>query len=87
LLIKFQPQKAINGAKKKSLSDKFWNLDDKPLHRPAQSGAKATALQTLRDISTVTNDAKRLDCVRFTAAFARQRNLTILRQRGLQPML
>jgi hypothetical protein len=34
-----------------------------------QSGAKATAVQTLRDGRTSSKCAKRLDCGAFTAAF------------------
>jgi hypothetical protein len=40
-----------------------------PLRRQ-ESGAKATALQTLRDHRTSPGRAKRLDCGAFTAAFA-----------------
>jgi len=36
-----------------------------------KSGAKATAIQTLRANRTTSCHAERLDCVRFTAAFAR----------------
>ncbi|MEJ0088821.1 MAG: hypothetical protein WDM80_03580 [Limisphaerales bacterium] len=38
-----------------------------------KSGAEATAVQTLRDERALLNRAKRLDCMRFTAAFLRQR--------------
>jgi hypothetical protein len=38
-----------------------------------ESGAKATALQTLRDIENRVTVAKRLECGAFTAAFARTR--------------
>jgi len=41
---------------------------------PSESGAKATAVQTLRDMRTRTNSAKRLDCGAFTADFAPQSN-------------
>src|ERR1700753_1916546 len=34
-----------------------------------KSGAQARALQTLREVSCGSANAKRLDCVRFTAAF------------------
>ena len=37
--------------------------------RPPESGAKATAVQTLRDGPAFSNFAKRLDCGAFTAAF------------------
>jgi hypothetical protein len=36
-----------------------------------ESGAEATALQTLRDGQTYPNRAERLECGAFTAAFAR----------------
>ena len=36
--------------------------------RQNQSGAKATAVQTLRDFLASSNRAKRLDCGAFTAA-------------------
>ena len=39
-----------------------------------KSGAEATAVQTLRDQRTPSLRAERLDCVRFTAAFVRQRS-------------
>jgi hypothetical protein len=37
----------------------------------SESGAKATAVQTLRDVPAPSSRAKRLDCARFTAAFPR----------------
>ena len=39
--------------------------------RPPESGAKATALQTLTRPPSVLNLAERLECGVFTAAFAR----------------
>jgi len=39
--------------------------------RACESGAEATALQTLREGRVLANYAKRLECVRFTAAFGR----------------
>jgi hypothetical protein len=39
--------------------------------RPGESGAEATALQTLRDSQTCSHRAKRLECGAFTAAFVR----------------
>ena len=43
----------------------------RPTNPHSESGAKATALQTLRDVLVHPGRAKRLDCVRFTAAFPR----------------
>jgi hypothetical protein len=39
-------------------------------HPARQSGAKATAVQTLRAVGSRQAVAKRLDCGRFTAAFS-----------------
>jgi hypothetical protein len=39
--------------------------------RPPESGAKATALQTLARLASVFHFAKRLECGVFTAAFVR----------------
>jgi hypothetical protein len=40
-----------------------------PFWLAKNSGAKATAVHTLRDCQTAMNRAKRLDCGVFTAAF------------------
>jgi hypothetical protein len=49
--------------------------------RAGDSGAEATALQTLRDGRTYPNRAERLECGAFTAAFART-TVFINSQRG-----
>ena len=49
-------------------------------HTTSESGAKATALQTLSRQPAALNLAKRLDCGAFTAAFDRPPNTLIFTQ-------
>ncbi|MDR3458442.1 MAG: hypothetical protein P4N60_13405, partial [Verrucomicrobiae bacterium] len=59
-----------------------------PALRAHASGAEATAFQTLSRLPGACNRAQRLDCVRFTAAFARTDDAhlaRILRPHQIQP--